>query len=214
MASWLDTAFYNFDNAILSFWHSVALKIGSVATPVMEVISFFGYKGLMMILLGVILLLFKRTRKLGVGGLIAILLGFLITNLTVKNLVARARPYTHAEYIPWWSAVGKNVESDLSFPSGHTTVVTSMLTAIFLLSKNKKYTWICLIGVALMGASRNYLMVHYPTDVIGGIIVGLITSSLATVITNYLYKAFYKNADNGFCKFVLTACVTDLFKKK
>ncbi len=214
MANWLDNAFYNFDNAILGFWHNLAEGAGGFLTPFMKIVSFFGMKGICMIILGLILTLFKQTRKLGLGALFAILFGFLTTNVLVKNLVARARPYTHAEYVPWWNTVGNPTESEYSFPSGHTTVAMSALTAIFLLSNKKKYTWTLFFGVILMGASRNYLMVHYPTDIIGGIIVGGVSATLSWLLTAWVYRVMERHDSNKFCKFWLNACLINLFRKK
>ncbi len=214
MAGWLDVAFYGFDTAILGFWNSVAQGAGKVLTPIMEVISFFGWKGIAMIVLGVVLLLFKKTRRLGVGALIAIAFGALFTNVLIKNLVARARPYTHEQFIPWWNAVGSPVESEYSFPSGHTTVVTSALTGIFLTSKQKKYTWTLIFGIILVGISRNYLMVHYPTDVIAGVIVGGVSATISLFVTKGVYKLIEKKQENKVCSFILNACILDLFKKK
>ncbi len=214
MATWLDTTFFGFDNSILGFWHSLAEVAGGFFTPFMNVISFFGAKGLCMIAISVILCLFKRTRKCGVAALIGILFGFITTNLIIKNLVARARPYTRAEYQGWWQLVGAPTESEYSFPSGHTTVATDALVAMFIVSKKKSVSWLLLLAPVLMGISRNYLMVHYPTDVIGGIIVGSIAAVCSALLINYLYRLMERHADNKFCKFILNACIIDLFKRK
>ena len=214
MAVWLDTAFHGFDYAILGFWHSVAKVMGGFMTPFMNFVSFFGYHGLCMIAVGVILLLFKKTRRHGVTALIAILFGFITTNLFLKKVIARPRPYTRSEYASWWEFVGAVKESKNSFPSGHTTVATDTLIAIFLVSKNKKISWLCIVGSLLMGASRNYLQVHYATDVIGGLIVGWTMSTASFFRVRWLFSIMEKHKETAFCKFVLNACILDLFKKK
>ena len=211
MASWLDTVFHGFDYAILGFWHSVAKVMGGFMTPFMNLVSFFGYHGLCMIGLGVILLLFKKTRRHGVTALIAILFGYIMTNLLLKKIIARQRPYTHDEYVYWWEFVGAVKESKNSFPSGHTTVATDTLIAIFLVSKNKKVSWLCIVGSLLMGMSRNYLQVHYATDVIGGLIVGWTAAIGSFFLVRWLFNIMEKNSNNGFCKFVLNACILNLF---
>ena len=179
----------------------------------MQVISAFSYKGLALIALGLILLLFSKTRKIGVGVLVALLINFLLTNLLLKTVIARPRPYTFDEYKGWWELVGATVEKDKSFPSGNTALMSSAMMAIFLNSKNKKWSWLCIIPVILMGISRNYLMVHYPTDVLGGIISGFMAGAISFAIVHYSFKAIEKRQENGFCKFVINADVTNLFRK-
>jgi undecaprenyl-diphosphatase len=65
------------------------------------------------------------------------------------------------------------VESDRSFLSGHTTAAFEIATVLFL-SLRKKYSWVFLVMAFLIGCTRIYLMVHYPSDVLGGIIVGFL----------------------------------------
>ncbi len=214
MANWLDVAFYGFDNAILGFWGGLAESAGVFFTPFMKFISSFGTKGIFMVLLSVILLLFKSTRKHGLTALISIIIGALITNVVLKNLVARARPYTHSEYQAWWAIVGSPTESDYSFPSGHATIATDCFVAIFLASKKKSVSWLWIVGALLICLSRNYLMVHYPTDVIAGVIVGLIAAISAKLLVDYIYKKLENNKENKFSIFALNASIVALFYKK
>ena len=80
-------------------------------------ITSLGNGGWFWIVLGIILLFFPKTRKLGLLTLASMLIGFLITNVCLKNLVARPRPYTQ---IPDLTILVKKPH-DWSFPSGHTT---------------------------------------------------------------------------------------------
>lgn len=214
MAKWLDKTFYTFDKAILSFWHKLAVNGGGFLTPFMKFITFFGNAGLFMILLGLVLFLFKNTRKHGTTALIAILIGAILTNLILKPIVARARPYTREEFRVWWNLVGSIKESDFSFPSGHATVATDCLLAIFLISKKKKISWLLIVFALFICASRNYLMVHYPTDVIVGILVGSISAVSSYFIVNFLYKKMEKNKEKKFCAFYLDFCLIELIKSK
>ena len=85
------------------------------------------------------------------------------------------------EYYNWWKYVGSLHYKEFSFPSGHTTATMAVMMCIFL-TCNKKYSWLVFIFVALMGLSRNYFMVHYPTDVLGGIMVGGISGLISYLI--------------------------------
>ena len=121
-------------------------------------------------------------------------------------VIARPRPYADESSIFYqlWLLVGQNVESDKSFPSGHTTAAFSTMTALFLMG-NKKYSWTAFIFAFLMGLARIYLVVHFPSDVLGGIIVGVIAGCLGALIASKLPEAWYaswrkkKKAGDGEC---------------
>ena len=64
-----------------------------------------------------------------------------------------------------------------------------------------------------MGLSRIYLVVHYSTDVIGGLIVGGISAVIGYFVVKYIYKYINKNPDKPFCKFIINADIKDVFSK-
>ena len=78
-------------------------------------------------------------------------------------------------------------ESEFSFPSGHSTASMAAMMAFFL-AGNKKYSWTGFIAALLIGFSRIYLCVHYPSDVLFGFIVGIIAGTIAYLIVWLLYK--------------------------
>ena len=125
----------------------------------------------------------KKTRKLGICILISLAIGAIFTSLFLKNAIGRHRPYLSGvdEYYNWWKYVGGLQYKEFSFPSGHTTATMAVMMCIFL-TCNKKYSWLVFIFVALMGLSRNYFMVHYPTDILGGIMVGGISGIISYLI--------------------------------
>ena len=215
-AIWLDTVFASFDYSILEFWHTVAQSTGAVMTPAMKLISLTGESGIGMILLGLALVLFKKTRKAGFCVLGAVICGAIITNVTLKPLIARARPYD-SELYPifrqWWADVGSETVSDLSFPSGHATATTAAMAGLSLIS-GKKYLGICIPYVVLMCASRNYLMVHYPSDVIAGVIAGTVGAVAAFFITKLIFKLLENHASRKFSAFILDFDITNLFRSK
>ena len=203
MALWLDTVCHGFDYAVLSAIHAFALAAGDVMTFLMRAITMLADHGYGMIALGLILFCFKRTRKVGLAALLGIAVGALITNVTLKPLVFRARPYTHDEYRVMWEAVLGLKESERSFPSGHTTSAMAAMMGIFLASKKKKYTWPVLIFPVLMGFTRLYFVVHYPTDVLGGLVAGALGALGGFGLLCLLYRFLEKHKKHKACAFYL-----------
>jgi len=122
------------------------------------------------IAISVILLLFCATRRAGASALIAMLLGLLVTNLTLKPMVARARPWVVMEHLTTLVT-----SSDMnSFPSGHTCAAFSFAVALAVLLPQKWAKAAALIAAALMGFSRLYVGAHFPTDVLAGAVVGVL----------------------------------------
>ena len=145
-------------------------------------ITFLGDGGWFWILLAVVLLIMKKTRKAGVAAAIALVIGALITNVCLKNMVARVRPYdTYSALIP---IVTKPI--DWSFPSGHTCASFASAFVYFRLLP-KKYGIPALVLACMIAFSRLYLGVHYPTDVLAGFLIGL----LASVLAVWMVRRFY-----------------------
>lgn len=202
-AQWLNTAFAGYDKAILKIMHSLAGALGPVLTPLMKLITFLGEKGLLLLLLSLVLMCFARTRRIGVCVFGAVCCGALITNFILKDWIARPRPFETVDlYRQWWQAVGSPAEDGYSFPSGHVTAAAAGMTALCLM-RGRKLVVPSVIVVLLMAISRNYLMAHYPSDVLGGMIVGLIAAAIAYAITLLIYRIVSAHPDNRFCRFVL-----------
>lgn len=176
----IDKVFYSFDYAIFSFFGSIQ---NSFLTVVAKFFTSFGDEAFVipMAILGIVLALFKKTRKYGFALLFAIVIGTLVTNIVVKPMALRVRPYntlqSDAAYWGWYIGAGRLSESDYSFPSGHTTAAFEMATAMFLVFRSegkKKICWLFPVIAVLTMCSRVYLMVHYATDVLCGLIVGVV----------------------------------------
>ena len=208
-ARFLDTTFSGFDGALFKFWGS--LRCGFL-TAVSNVLDVLGSGGMIMIILAVILLLFRKTRRFGLAMGISLIFGALFTNVILKNAVGRLRPYLNPEYKDLWEAVGSHLESDLSFPSGHMTATTAGFMAIFFTSKNKLKSLWTIIPILFMGVSRNYLIVHYTTDIIAGFIVGTIASVISYFINKLVWKKI-ESSENKFSIFMRQADIINLFKK-
>lgn len=138
-----------------------------VLDAVMPIITKFGDGGIFWIALAVIFIIFKRTRKMGLCMGLSLLIGFLTGNVILKNVVARIRPY---DLNPEIELLVKHL-SDYSFPSGHTLASFDAATAIFI--NNKKLGIPALVLAFLIAISRIYLYVHYPTDVLASIVLGI-----------------------------------------
>lgn len=198
MAVWLDTVFYSFDKF---FINGTAGLVNGFFNAIFLALSVIFEKGILIILTSLILILFKKTRKVGGAMLLALLIGALITNVTLKDLVKRERPFTKEEYLPLWHLAGAVLEGEYSFPSGHATSVMAASTALFIIC-NKKWSFVGFILTFIIAVDRVYLVVHYPTDVIAGLIVGGIAGIISCYVVNFLYNL----ADKGKSKF-LNWCV-------
>ncbi len=189
MAEWLNRAFYSFDFALLEFGHNMHIAAGGFFDGFWKFVTVFGDGGIILILISLVLIAFKKTRKIGLTMFGAIAIGALITNITIKPLVARPRPYADETKIfyTWWKAAGSVQESEFSFPSGHSTASMAAMMAFFL-AGNKKYSWTGFFAALLIGFSRIYLCVHYPSDVLFGFIVGIIAGAISYLIVWFIYK--------------------------
>lgn len=187
LSDFINTTFAGFDEAIMTFGHDLHEAAGAILDPLMRFFTFLGDKGWLFILLALVLIVIPKTRKIGLSMALALAIGALVTNVVIKNVVARPRPYVASEqFRAFWEAVWAKPESDFSFPSGHTTGAFSSMTAFFL-AGNRKYTWTGLLLAFLVAFSRIYLAVHYPSDVLFGIIFG----ALSGVVAFFIMKAVY-----------------------
>lgn len=159
---------------IVLLWIQETLR-GPVQDRIVMAFSELGNSGILFIVAGVVLLFFKKTRRVGVAALLALLIGFLITNLTLKPLVARPRPWLDVEGLV--NLLGESAYR--SFPSGHSTSAFAFAFALQYGAPKKWMKWLAMIVAILMGLSRLYVGVHYPTDVVGGLLVGLLSGWLA-----------------------------------
>ena len=139
---------------------------------VMPVITMLGDAGIFWMIIAAMLLLFKKTRRVGLGMGFAMLMGLLLCNLTLKPLCQRPRPYDY-QYDVFGKMIPLIIERqhDFSFPSGHT--IASFEAAGVIMLNNKKWGITALVLACLIAFSRLYLYVHYPTDVLVSIVLGL-----------------------------------------
>ena len=164
-------------------WFQNCLR-GPVQDALVLAYTSLGNSGILFIAAGLLLLCFKKTRRVGVATLLALLLGLLFTNLTLKPLFARPRPWLDVPGLV--NMVGESAYR--SFPSGHATSAFAFAFAVWFCASEKWMKWVSIVVAILMGLSRLYIGVHYPTDVIGGVLVGLLAGWLANLIVRTLLK--------------------------
>lgn len=185
MAAWLNDAFAAFDTTILGALHALAECGGFALTPLFEAVSLAGEKGACFFALAIVLMAFRRTRRAGAVMFVAICLGALATNIVLKDLVARPRPFeSSALFLDWWRFAGAVPEDGFSFPSGHMTAASAAMAALMLAYRN----WKAVLGGSLvmlgMGAARCYLVAHYASDVLAGFLVGAIAAVVAWLLVS------------------------------
>ena len=159
----------------------------TIHTPLLDRILAFitslGNAGIIWIVLAVVLLILPKTRKTGIIVAAALLMDLILCNLILKNLVARVRPYDVNTAI----AILIKKPLDFSFPSGHTAASFAAMTALFL-AKMKKAWIAALVLAVLIAFSRLYFYVHYPTDVLGGAVVGILSGIIGYAIVEKIEK--------------------------
>lgn len=178
-----------FDLPILD-WIAAHLHC-ALLDQLMPLITALGNGGIFWILLSVVFMFIPRYRKAGFSMAVALLMGLLICNLTLKPLVARIRPYDYqlqnfGKSIPLLIAT----PHDYSFPSGHT--IASFEAAVALLIRDRKLGIVAMVLAVLIAFSRLYLYVHYPTDVLASVALGTLLAFIGTIIVNTIYNFIQK----------------------
>lgn len=170
------------DIAIL-YWIQANLTSPAMDT-VMQVLTMLGDNGALWIVLGLLMITMKRHREYGILLLIALAAAFLIGEFGIKPLVARPRPFVvDPSFLPLLIAD----PGGTSFPSSHAATAFAALTVLCF----SKVNWPWKVGFGflafLIAFSRLYLCVHFPTDVLAGMILGIIVG----VITVFLGRRWY-----------------------
>ncbi len=145
----------------------------------MPKITALGNGGLVWIIAAIVFLAIPKYRKGGVALALGLLAGLLLGNLTLKPLIARTRPFDLVEGIELLITA----PTDFSFPSGHT--LSSFIAAFILTMIDKRFGYVAIPLAILIAFSRMYLYVHFPSDILGGIV-------LAAIISAVIYFIFFR----------------------
>lgn len=151
------------------------------------VVAFAEYS-VYVVMLGFLFYLFskKRVPRESVFALWVLVVAF-TTRQVFKSLAAmfllRDRPYLELATTPLVQVFGS--ESQLSFPSGHTLFLAAIAGAVFY--KNRRLGWV-LVGVTcLTGLARVFALVHWPSDIVGGLILGLLCGYCSSALFQYIH---------------------------
>ncbi len=150
--------------------------------PIVVFITRLGDTGVAWIALGVVLLFFKKTRRGGLIMLFCLAGAWLVNDFVLKPLIARVRPYDAIDTL----TILVKAETSFSFPSGHTNASFASAIALTMVY-GRKGAW-AYLPATLIALSRLYVGVHYPTDVLGGMIVGTVVGFLVYKLFIYIEK--------------------------
>lgn len=192
MEHWLNETFYEFDDSIFRAVYQMEETLPFLR-GFARFISYFGdCLGLFFLVSTLLLCLFRKTRKIGIIVVFAILADAILINFILKDVIARPRQFWNeaSPYFHMWVEAKGTWHDSYSFPSGHTGIATAFGVGLFL-GCRRNFCWAFLAIPLLMAWSRVALFVHYPTDVIAAIIL----ISLSTVGTYFAVKKWIFNLD-------------------
>lgn len=170
-----------FDMAVLDYIQSTIRC--DFLDLLMPAVTALGNGGILWIVIAATLFLFPKTRKTGLAVMLGLVLEVICCNVILKPFVARLRPFD----------VNTSIQlliprpTDFSFPSGHTGAAFASASALYF-SKNR-FRGLALILAALIGFSRLYLYVHYPTDVLAGVFIGILAGWCGYTLAGRRYAA-------------------------
>lgn len=143
-----------------------------------QFMTMLGDGGIFFLILSISLIVYSKTREMGVRILFALVLCFIFGNVILKNAFARVRPF----YVVESFNLLISAPDGYSFPSGHTEASFAVATVFFL--TNRRYILLYVLA-ACIGFSRLYLFVHYPSDVFFGMILGIVFGYLSYHIIDF-----------------------------
>ena len=173
----------SFEFAILD-WIQTNLR-NPAMDLLMPLITALGNSGLIWLILAGILILVPKYRKVGAAVLVGLVLEVVCCNVVLKPLVARIRPCDVNTAVQLLVAK----PDDFSFPSGHTGASFAAASALYC---NRNRLWIpSFILAVLIAFSRLYLYVHYPTDILAGILLGVMAGWIGSLVSIYAERKIH-----------------------
>lgn len=184
----------SFDQFVISF--IVANSGNPALDTLMQLITESG-DSFYMLGFGILMLLIKKTRRVGITLMILIVLSTLLTGY-IKCGVDRDRPSFDYEGVQFPVDVSRDTFAlfceggyNASYPSGHAarSVIFGIILGYVLSERFPRGAYLLLIYPILVSISRVYVLQHYPMDVIGGAILGIMLAGVMAKRTK-LYKIF------------------------
>ena len=184
----------SFDTSVLEFIQNT-FKC-SFLDPIMAFFSYIGEMGLFWIAVGIVFIIFKKTRSMGVMMLVAMAIGFLVGEIGIKNLINRPRPFmVNIDYSARPSELNPDFGLNIAIPSGSSFPSVAILSvfsfvrlilypmaATVMLIKDKRFGIPALVLALLIVFSRLYNYVHYPSDVLCGMLLGVICAVVVVLV--------------------------------
>ena len=153
-------------------------------------LTLFGELGIFWIVVAAVFIYFKQYRRCGIEMCCGMLTSLLVGNVLLKNIVARDRPCWINEAVN----LIVSVPTDYSFPSGHTLIC--FIPATIIMMRDKRLGIPAYIISVLVAFSRLYLYVHFPTDVLFGMVIGIMIGFVISKLSPKVYKLREETTDN------------------
>lgn len=182
----------SFDRSILrALYHGLSRgPAGNILNAVMPLITMLGDYGIIWIVLSIVFMIPKKTRRTGFGMAVSLMLCLIVGNGLIKHLAMRPRPFD----LPGCTVPRERLlipaPTDYSFPSGHTMSSVAASTALF--KDHSVLGFLAFVVALLIAFSRLYLQVHYPSDVLGGLIIGFLMGLWGCNIVKVVADRFTK----------------------
>lgn len=163
-------------------------SLQSIHNPVLDKVMLFittlGNAGMVWIAITILMFILCKDKRCAWTSTGALLLSVLIINLILKNLVARARPC----WIDTDVMLLLKNPKDYSFPSGHASASFSVAVSILQFAEYRKQGIAAIVLAAMIAFSRMYFFVHFPTDIIAGVVLGILEAVVAGLLVKKLEK--------------------------
>lgn len=187
----------SFDQSVILFFSE------NVGNPTLDLIMQYvteSGEAVWMLAFAILILIIRKTRRIGITLMILIVLSLLLTGY-IKCGVDRDRPDFEYDGAPFPVPISQDTFAlfceggyDASFPSGHAarSMIFAIIFGYVLSERYPRGAYLLLLYPAMISLSRIYVLQHYPMDVIGGAIIGIMLAGVMAKKTK-LYQYFGKS---------------------
>ena len=157
---------------------------------VMVALSLMAYHAAFWALLAILMVVSKGHRRPGIAILVSLLMTYVVVELVIKTLIHRERPYIAEGLTPIIV-----YSLSYSFPSGHTAY--SFASATVVAMYYGKWGIPAFVLASMIGISRIYLAMHWPTDVVAGAMIGIVVAIVCVTLLRRSIPYFREGAEEG-----------------